>query len=42
MQINLKRLAMQSLILLALLGCALFLSAGTLAWTMGWVYLVLF
>jgi hypothetical protein len=31
MQINLKRLSMQSLILLVLL-----------AWMMGWVYLVLF
>src|SRR4026207_2301115 len=42
MQINLKQLAMQSLVLLALLAGALFLLAGTLAWTMGWVYLVLF
>jgi len=42
MQINLKQLAMQSLVLLALLAGALFLPAGRLAWTMGWVYLVLF
>ena len=42
MQINLKLLVLQSLLLLALLACALFLPAGTLTWTMGWVYLVLF
>ncbi len=42
MQINLKQLAIQSFFLLALLACALFLPAGTLAWTMDWVYLLLF
>ena len=42
MQIDLKQLIMQSLFLLALLVCVLFLPAGTLAWTMGWVYILLF
>jgi protein-S-isoprenylcysteine O-methyltransferase Ste14 len=42
MQINLKPLAVQSLLLFLLFAAALFLPAGTIAWPAGWTYLVLF
>jgi protein-S-isoprenylcysteine O-methyltransferase Ste14 len=42
MQINLKLLIIQSLFFFALLTLALFLPAGTIAWPVGWIYLVLF
>ncbi|HLZ62806.1 MAG TPA: isoprenylcysteine carboxylmethyltransferase family protein [Ktedonosporobacter sp.] len=42
MTINLKLLAGQMVFLFLVFALALFLSAGTLAWLAGWVYLVLF
>src|SRR5512138_989665 len=42
MQIDLKALVVQSLVLLISLAAALFLPAGTFAWLSGWIYLVLF
>jgi protein-S-isoprenylcysteine O-methyltransferase Ste14 len=42
MQINIKLLALQTLGLFVALTLALFLSAGTIAWVAGWIYLVLF
>ncbi len=42
MQINVKLLVTQSLILFVILALALFLPAGTLAWLAGWIYLLLF
>jgi len=42
MQINLKRFVVQSLVLFVLFALSLFLPAGTLAWPVGWIYLVLF
>lgn len=42
MQIDLKPLIVQTLVLFVLTASALFLPAGTLAWTTGWIYIVLF
>ncbi len=42
MQIDLKQLAAQSLVLFVSLALALFLPAGTITWLTGWIYLVLF
>jgi protein-S-isoprenylcysteine O-methyltransferase Ste14 len=42
MQINVRRLVGQSLGLFVLFALALFLPAGTLTWSTGWIYLVLF
>jgi protein-S-isoprenylcysteine O-methyltransferase Ste14 len=42
MQVDLKPLAVQSLILFVGLMLALFLPAGTITWLSGWIYLVLF
>ena len=42
MQINLKLLVIQTLVLFVLFALALFLPAGTSAWLAGWLYLVLF
>jgi protein-S-isoprenylcysteine O-methyltransferase Ste14 len=42
MQIDLKPLAVQSLVLFVSLVAALFLPAGTLIWLSGWIYLILF
>ncbi len=41
-QIDLKQLAAQSLVLFVSLALALFLPAGTITWLTGWIYLVLF
>lgn len=42
MQIDLKPLAVQGLVLFVTFGLALFLPAGTIAWLTGWIYLLLF
>ena len=42
MQVDLKPLAVQTLFLFAALTLALFLPAGTLAWPIGWLYILLF
>jgi len=42
MQINLKPLVMQSVVLFVLLALVLFLPARTIAWLAGWIYLFLF
>jgi protein-S-isoprenylcysteine O-methyltransferase Ste14 len=42
MQINVKLLVIQSLVLFVMIALALFLPAGTLAWLAGWIYLLLF
>jgi len=42
MQINMKLLGLQTLGLFLALTLALFLSAGTMVWVAGWIYLALF
>ncbi len=42
MQVDLKPLVVQSLVLLVSLALALFLPAGTINWLAGWIYLILF
>src|SRR5258708_11159165 len=42
MEVKVKVLVVQSIVLFVVLALALFVPAGTIAWPMGWVYLVLF
>jgi protein-S-isoprenylcysteine O-methyltransferase Ste14 len=42
MQVNLRPLVVQTILLLVLFALALFLPAATITWPAGWIYLVLF